>query len=84
MPGFPWWPPTASDYASQINFLFGSLLLGSLLCNYVAIVKRHRLFFRHADFFGICANEGARKDATGKHGKIIRFNGFQETDTNPG
>jgi cytochrome c oxidase subunit 2 len=25
--GFPWWPPTASAYASQINFLFGSLLI---------------------------------------------------------
>jgi cytochrome c oxidase subunit 2 len=25
--GFPWWPPTASAYASQVNFLFGSLLI---------------------------------------------------------
>ena len=27
MHGFPWWPPTASAYASQVNFLFGSLLI---------------------------------------------------------
>lgn len=27
MQGIPFWPPTASAYASQINFLFGSLLV---------------------------------------------------------
>ena len=27
MHGFPWWPPTASAYASQVNFLFVSLLI---------------------------------------------------------
>jgi cytochrome c oxidase subunit 2 len=29
--GFPWWPPTASDYAGRIDFLFGSLLVVALL-----------------------------------------------------
>ncbi|MGN6848932.1 MAG: cytochrome c oxidase subunit II [Sphingomicrobium sp.] len=27
MHGFPWWPPTASAYADQVNFLFISLLV---------------------------------------------------------
>jgi cytochrome c oxidase subunit 2 len=27
VPSFPWWPPTASGYASQIDFLFGSLVI---------------------------------------------------------
>lgn len=27
MHGFPWWPPTASAYATRVNFLFGSLLI---------------------------------------------------------
>lgn len=31
MHGFPWWPPTASAYASQVNFLFGSLLIIGVL-----------------------------------------------------
>ena len=31
MQGFPWWPATASDYASRIDFLFGALLVVALL-----------------------------------------------------
>ena len=27
MHGFPWWPPTASAYATRVNFLFSSLLI---------------------------------------------------------
>ncbi len=36
MPGFPFWPPTASHYASQINILFGALLvIGALTAGLV-------------------------------------------------
>jgi cytochrome c oxidase subunit 2 len=43
MPGLPFWPPTASGYASQINILFGALLIvGALTAGLVFFLM---LFF---------------------------------------
>ena len=65
MPGFPWWPPTASDYASQINFLFGSLLvIGGLT---VGLVFFLLLFFANK------YRHGSNADRSGTTKKTWRF-----------
>ena len=65
MPGFPWWPPAASEYASQIDFLFGSLLLiGGLTIGLVFFLL---LFFANK------YRHGSNADRSGTTRKTWRF-----------
>ena len=65
MPGFPWWPPTASEYASTINFLFVSLLvIGGLTIGLVFFLL---LFFANK------YRHGSNADRSGTTKKTWRF-----------
>ena len=65
MPGFPWWPPAASEYASQIDFLFGSLILiGGLTIGLVFFLL---LFFANK------YRHGSNADRSGTTRKTWRF-----------
>ena len=65
MPGFPWWPPTASAYASKIDFLFVSLLvIGGLT---VGLVFYLLLFFANK------YRHGSNADRSGTTRKTWRF-----------
>jgi cytochrome c oxidase subunit 2 len=62
---FPWWPPTASAYAGQIDFLFGSLLvIGGLT---VGLVFFLLLFFANK------YRHGSNADRSGTTKKSWRF-----------
>ena len=65
MPGFPWWPPTASAYASQIDFLFVSLLVIAGLT--VGLVFYLLLFFANK------YRHGSNADRSGTTKKTWRF-----------
>jgi cytochrome c oxidase subunit 2 len=65
VPGFPWWPPTASAYASQIDFLFVSLLVIAGLT--VGLVFYLLLFFAHK------YRHGSNADRSGTTKKTWRF-----------
>ena len=65
MPGVPFWPPTASDYASQINILFGALLIiGALTAGLVFFLM---LFFANK------YRHGSNADRSGTTKKTWRF-----------
>jgi cytochrome c oxidase subunit 2 len=65
VPGFPWWPPTASAYASQIDFLFVSLLVIAGLT--VGLVFYLLLFFANK------YRHGSNADRSGTTKKTWRF-----------
>jgi cytochrome c oxidase subunit 2 len=65
VPGFPWWPPTASAYASQIDFLFVSLLVIAGLT--VGLVFYLLLFFANN------YRHGSNADRSGTTKKTWRF-----------
>jgi cytochrome c oxidase subunit 2 len=65
MPGLPFWPPTASGYASQINILFGALLIvGALTAGLVFFLM---LFFANK------YRHGSNADRSGTTKKTWRF-----------
>ena len=65
MPGLPFWPPTASGYASQINVLFGALLIvGALTAGLVFFLM---LFFANK------YRHGSNADRSGTTKKTWRF-----------
>jgi cytochrome c oxidase subunit 2 len=65
VPGFAWWPPAASEYASQIDFLFGSLLL---ICGLtIGLVFFLLLFFANK------YRHGSNADRSGTTRKTWRF-----------
>src|SRR6185503_11396151 len=65
MHGFPWWPPTASGYAREIDFLFGSLVVIGLLT--AGLVFFLMLFFANK------YRHGANVDRSGTTKKTWRF-----------
>jgi cytochrome c oxidase subunit 2 len=65
VPGFPWWPPTASAYASQIDFLFVSLLVIAGLT--VGLIFYLLLFFANK------YRHGSNADRSGTTKKTWRF-----------
>ena len=65
MDGFPFWPDTASAYASQINFLFGSLLV-------IAALTTGLVFFLML-FFANKYRHGSNADRSGTTKKTWRF-----------
>jgi len=65
VPGLPFWPPTASGYASQINVLFGALLIvGALTAGLVFFLM---LFFANK------YRHGSNADRSGTTKKTWRF-----------
>ena len=65
MPGMPFWPPTASGYASQIDILFGALLIiGALTAGLVFFLM---LFFANK------YRHGSNADRSGTTKKTWRF-----------
>jgi cytochrome c oxidase subunit 2 len=65
VPGLPFWPPTASGYASQINVLFGALLIvGALTASLVFFLM---LFFANK------YRHGSNADRSGTTKKTWRF-----------
>ena len=65
MPGMPLWPPTASGYASQIDVLFGGLLIiGALTAGLVFFLM---LFFANK------YRHGSNADRSGTTKKTWRF-----------
>jgi cytochrome c oxidase subunit 2 len=65
MPGFPWWPDTASHYASEVNFLFASLLVIAALT--IGLVFFLMLFFANK------YRHGSNADRSGTTKKTWRF-----------
>lgn len=65
MPGFPIWPATASDYARQIDFLFGGLLI-------VAALTAGLVFFLLL-YFANKYRHGSNADRSGTTKKTWRF-----------
>ncbi len=65
MPGFPFWPDTASAYASKVDFLFISLLVIALLTS--------GLVFFLLIFFANKYRHGSNADRSGATKKTWRF-----------
>lgn len=65
MQGWPWWPDAASDYARQIDFLFGSLVV-------IAALTSGLVFFLML-FFANKYRHGSNADRSGTTKKTWRF-----------
>jgi cytochrome c oxidase subunit 2 len=65
VPGLPFWPPVASDYARQIDFLFGALLI-------IAALTAGLVFFLLL-FFANKYRHGSNADRSGTTKKTWRF-----------